>query len=1115
MPSLPYTRQRTQTMPATAQPPQGAKLSATSPDDKRRVSGASGGGGSPTTGRRSGARTPDSTSTRESVQIGVIPPSPRAAKLQFDNAMTKSPTTPNANANGGGAQDVIGRDYARGPNANPTNANYNNNNPANGVYGYDPNLHQHQQQQAPLRRPKSQERSVPDRHALSYAMMRPATADALGTPDDILATANGSARASQNLDEWGGFVQQRPGSRGDSSSRALTPASSTGNLRGFVDHPRNGQGGANGYTSGSATVTANTNTNTHANGNNGNGERLRPDVQRRTSSGRSSSSRSQTTPLAIDVARSNADPMDTTAAAAVAPPPPVPDKQGLVESPTQLTTPHAHAHVHANQNQNQSAGPNESTSALSHRSATSNNTGGSGDKKQPKKKKSWVSATSPGRKGTGIAGALAASGMAMAHPGSSQQQQQQQQQQQSVPPVPALPARPNPNANANGGNNRANNNTKHTASASVGSVAGAHRAPSSVGSPRGGSRPIGASRSDVSVGGGGGYDSAGSGGGFESEEEDEESDEDDDDDELGFQAGDIPVTGFAVASSKRNADFHELFPSIPEGDYLIEDYGCALQREILIQGRLYISENHICFHANIFGWITDLSIPMYEITSLEKKMTAFVIPNAIQLTTRQAKYTFASFLARDTAHDVIANIWRLARPEIETAASAGAGPGASNGSFVGAGPGAGASDGEFGVEKGAGGAGGGGGVVEKGPAPVKNKVTQCACAKSGGHYTETALETVVPGTPDKIYNLMFASGFIKDFMRVDQKLLDVQIADWAPMSGDSKLLARTMSYIKPLNNTMGPKQTKCEIRDETVHCDFDEYVVMLTTTRTPDVPSGGVFSVKTRTCLMWAGAVATRVVVTTQVEWTGRSFIKGVIERSAIDGQKVYHADLDKAMRMYIQEHASEFIPSGVDPTAVVPVEPATPAAEHPPAGSPLADGAGKAVDAVSAAQAREHERNARGLQWAYETFEGAYGVATRSTAGALELLRDAWDQSSSTTILYFVIVVLVLSNVWTLALVGRREEVGRRKEARKMEERERWVQGIVTGVWEEMANGRVVRVGAGIPGLGGDEAGALPDHLGGGPIGGVHEELGSIERTLDAIEDRVKMIRGSLHATD
>jgi len=41
-------------------------------------------------------------------------------------------------------------------------------------------------------------------------------------------------------------------------------------------------------------------------------------------------------------------------------------------------------------------------------------------------------------------------------------------------------------------------------------------------------------------------------------------------DALSFDEDDMPVTGFAVASSKRNADFHELFPNIEEGDYLIE-----------------------------------------------------------------------------------------------------------------------------------------------------------------------------------------------------------------------------------------------------------------------------------------------------------------------------------------------------------------------------------------------------------------------------------------------------------------------------------------------------------------------------------------------------------------
>lgn len=47
---------------------------------------------------------------------------------------------------------------------------------------------------------------------------------------------------------------------------------------------------------------------------------------------------------------------------------------------------------------------------------------------------------------------------------------------------------------------------------------------------------------------------------------DEESSDDVDD----VTADLMPVTGFAVASSKRNADFHELFQDIPEGDYLIE-----------------------------------------------------------------------------------------------------------------------------------------------------------------------------------------------------------------------------------------------------------------------------------------------------------------------------------------------------------------------------------------------------------------------------------------------------------------------------------------------------------------------------------------------------------------
>ena len=110
---------------------------------------------------------------------------------------------------------------------------------------------------------------------------------------------------------------------------------------------------------------------------------------------------------------------------------------------------------------------------------------------------------------------------------------------------------------------------------------------------------------------------------------------------------------------------------------------------------------------------------------------------------------------------------------------------------------------------------------------------------------------------------------------------DIQISDWALTYPTSQLLARDMSYIKPLHALVGPKQTRCEIRDETVHQDFEEYVSTITTKRTPDVPSGGVFVVLTRTCIMWASAVSTRVIVTVQVNWSGGSFIKGKLSLSS------------------------------------------------------------------------------------------------------------------------------------------------------------------------------------------------------------------------------------------
>lgn len=126
------------------------------------------------------------------------------------------------------------------------------------------------------------------------------------------------------------------------------------------------------------------------------------------------------------------------------------------------------------------------------------------------------------------------------------------------------------------------------------------------------------------------------------------------------------LTGFAVASKKRNRDFHQLFRSVPEDDYLIEDYSCALQRDIILAGRIYVSEGHICFSSNILGWVTTLVISFDEVVSVEKENTAMVFPNAIAIQTLHARHTFRSLLSREATYELLIGIWKLSHPSLKS-----------------------------------------------------------------------------------------------------------------------------------------------------------------------------------------------------------------------------------------------------------------------------------------------------------------------------------------------------------------------------------------------------------------------------------------------------------------
>ncbi|XP_076277317.1 protein Aster-B [Lasioglossum baleicum] len=110
----------------------------------------------------------------------------------------------------------------------------------------------------------------------------------------------------------------------------------------------------------------------------------------------------------------------------------------------------------------------------------------------------------------------------------------------------------------------------------------------------------------------------------------------------------------------RSDDFKRIFKDVPDDERLVVDYSCALQREILVHGRLYVSQNYVCFYANIFSWETVVSLRWKDVTSITKERTAIVIPNAMTISTATDKFFLTSFGARDKTYVMLFRVWQNA-----------------------------------------------------------------------------------------------------------------------------------------------------------------------------------------------------------------------------------------------------------------------------------------------------------------------------------------------------------------------------------------------------------------------------------------------------------------------
>lgn len=408
---------------------------------------------------------------------------------------------------------------------------------------------------------------------------------------------------------------------------------------------------------------------------------------------------------------------------------------------------------------------------------------------------------------------------------------------------------------------------------------------------------------------------------------------------------DVNYSSIKYASKKRNREFHQTFKKIPSNENLIDDFSCALSKDILVHGRLYLSENYLCFKSNILGWVTNLMIPLQEVVQIEKRSTAVLFPNGIIIRTLYQKYTFATFIYRDSTFKMVTSVWHqvlldheekrpvLDRESDDSDYSLGLESEESDEEYeeddeevdtgkqiTSNGPSEQEADSEGGMDD-------SDSDVSEGPVdadvngdsldqddlkedvkdingqennnlipkdsnsfnglPLVGPLTHEAVPLD---YTKQSSDTFIAEDEFSaplgvVFNVLFGSDssyYIKILKNQNNIQIEEDNITGLQKQGDE----RNYKYVKPLGGSIGPKQTSCIISDQVLEFNINKAIVVEQTTSTPDVPSGNAFKIRTKIFIYWGEKNHTKIYVITNIEWTGKSWIKGPIEKGSIDGQK-------------------------------------------------------------------------------------------------------------------------------------------------------------------------------------------------------------------------------------
>ncbi|CAG9771072.1 unnamed protein product [Ceutorhynchus assimilis] len=405
----------------------------------------------------------------------------------------------------------------------------------------------------------------------------------------------------------------------------------------------------------------------------------------------------------------------------------------------------------------------------------------------------------------------------------------------------------------------------------------------------------------------------------------------------------------------RSEDFKKLFIDVPGEERLVVDYSCALQKEILVQGRLYITQNYLCFYANIFGWETNLTLKWKEVAAITKEKTALVIPNAVLICTKGEKYFFTSLVQRDKTYMMLFRIWQNAlmdqpmsqqemwqwvhqaygselgltsddedyhlhtrdEEKLSSRLSVDSFSEAEipicldtimdtdekmedmkNLSQTSSSPNLTVNTSKLHTEN--------SDSESDKPISMKGDLTQVECTES--HDGRLLMDEVYPIHIDQLFTLLFTSSkFYLDF-HASRKTTDLTQTPWTHNPVDNSK-SRVVTLTMYLGNTMGPKTCQVTERNSMLPCSKSGslYAVNVETVNA-GVPYADSFYVQVHYCLRKISETHSSMHVTGQVKFKKNVWplVKGMIERNVFNGLEDFLGKLKEALHAEGEENIPE-----------------------------------------------------------------------------------------------------------------------------------------------------------------------------------------------------------------